>query len=159
MVAGNLLEIAGYVGRVLLHSDPFNFNYFLLYLIGLTIGATLICASLYLCLARIIVVYGTRLSRFQPRTYTITFMSCDFVSLILQSIGGGITSTASDKSSSDAGLHIMVAGLAFQVFSLVVFMVLCLDFAWCVKRVHDAKEERFESLRRTGAFILFNYGM
>lgn len=30
MVVGVLLEIAGYVGRVLLHSDPFNFNYFLL---------------------------------------------------------------------------------------------------------------------------------
>ena len=29
MVVGGLLEIAGYVGRILLHSDPFNFNYFL----------------------------------------------------------------------------------------------------------------------------------
>jgi len=29
MAVGTLLEIAGYVGRVLLHSDPFNFNYFL----------------------------------------------------------------------------------------------------------------------------------
>jgi hypothetical protein len=30
MVIGGLLEIAGYLGRVLLHSDPFNFNYFLM---------------------------------------------------------------------------------------------------------------------------------
>jgi hypothetical protein len=30
MAIGTLLEIAGYVGRVLLHSDPFNFNYFLM---------------------------------------------------------------------------------------------------------------------------------
>lgn len=29
MAVGGLLEIAGYLGRVLLHSDPFNFNYFL----------------------------------------------------------------------------------------------------------------------------------
>lgn len=29
MVVGGLLEIVGYLGRVLLHSDPFNFNYFL----------------------------------------------------------------------------------------------------------------------------------
>ena len=30
MVVGGFLEIAGYVGRILLHSDPFNFNYFLM---------------------------------------------------------------------------------------------------------------------------------
>jgi hypothetical protein len=29
MVVGGLLEITGYLGRILLHSDPFNFNYFL----------------------------------------------------------------------------------------------------------------------------------
>ena len=30
MVVGGLLEISGYLGRVLLHSDPFSFNYFLM---------------------------------------------------------------------------------------------------------------------------------
>lgn len=128
------------------------------YLICLTIGPTLLSAALYLCLARIIVVYDTQLSRFQPRTYTITFMSCDFASLVLQSIGGGITSTAGDKSTSDAGVHIMVAGLAFQVFSLVLFMILCLEFAWCVRRAPGAKEERFEGLRSSGGFKIFKYG-
>lgn len=109
-----------------------------------------------ICLARIIVVYGTQLSRFQPRTYTVTFISCDFASLILQSIGGGITATAGDQSISSAGVHIMVAGLALQVFSLVVFMFLCLEFAW---HVRDArKDERFVDLRRTGAFRVFKYG-
>ncbi|KAF4636743.1 hypothetical protein G7Y89_g1334 [Cudoniella acicularis] len=157
MVVGGLLEILGYLGRILLHSDPFNFNYFLVYLICLTIGPTFLSAALYLCLARIIVVYGTQLSRFQPRTYTVTFMSSDFVSLVLQSIGGGITSTASDKSTSNAGVHIIVAGLALQVFSLVLFMVLCLEFAWCVRDAR--KEERFVDLRSTGAFRVFKYAL
>lgn len=126
------------------------------YLICLTIGPTFLSAALYLCLARIIVVYGTQLSRFQPRTYTVTFISCDFASLVLQSIGGGITSTAGDQSTSNAGVHIMVAGLAFQVFSLVLFMFLCLEFAWYVRDAR--KDERFVDLRRTGAFRVFKYG-
>jgi hypothetical protein len=126
------------------------------YLICLTIGPTLLSAALYLCLARIVVVYGTQLSRFQPRTYTVTFMSCDFTSLVLQSIGGGITSTAGDKSTSEAGIHIMVAGLAFQVFSLVLFMVLCLEFAWHVRQAR--KDERFADLRCTGSFRVFKHG-
>jgi hypothetical protein len=29
MIGGGILEIVGYLGRILLHSDPFNFNYFL----------------------------------------------------------------------------------------------------------------------------------
>lgn len=126
------------------------------YLICLTIGPTFLSAALYLCLARIIIVYGTQLSRFQPRTYTVTFISCDFASLILQSIGGGITATAGDQSISNAGVHIMVAGLALQVFSLVVFMFLCLEFAWYARGAR--KDERFVDLRRTGAFRVFKYG-
>lgn len=85
-------------------------------------------------------------------------MSCDFASLVLQSIGGGITSTANTRKASDAGVHIMVAGLALQVFSLVLFMVLCMEFAWCVRRTRDGKDERFEDVRRTGAFRVFKYG-
>ena len=126
------------------------------YLICLTIGPTFLSAALYLCLARVIVVYGAQLSRFQPRTYTVTFISCDFASLVLQSIGGGITATAGDQSISNAGVHIMVAGLALQVFSLVVFMFLCLEFAWYARDAR--KDERFVDLRRTGAFRVFKYG-
>jgi hypothetical protein len=83
-------------------------------------------------------------------------MSCDFVSLVLQSIGGGITATAGDKSISNAGVHIMVAGLALQVFSLVLFMVLCLELSWYARGAH--KEERFVDLRGTGSFRVFKYG-
>jgi RTA1 like protein len=80
------------------------------------------------------------------------------MSLVLQSIGGGITSTSNDKTEEDTGLHIMVAGLAFQVFSLVLFMVLCAEFVYCVRRCREAKEPRFEELRNTGMFKAFPYG-
>ncbi|PMD53612.1 RTA1 like protein, partial [Hyaloscypha bicolor E] len=157
--AGGFLEIAGYLGQVLLHSDPFSFNYFLIYLICLTIGPTLLSAALYLCLARIIVSYGIEHSRFQPRTYAITFMSCDFTSLVLQSIGGGITSTSGNKVTSDTGVHIMVAGLALQVFSLILFMVLCLEFGWHVRHSRKDFRERFADLRSTDAFRAFKYAL
>lgn len=40
-----------------------------------------------------------------------------------------MASAASHQNKSpDNGDHIMVAGLAFQVFTLLVFMLLCLDF-------------------------------
>ena len=52
------------------------------------------------------------------------------MSLLLQAAGGGLASAASHSNKSpDTGDNIMVAGLAFQVFTLFIFMILCLDFA------------------------------
>ena len=62
--------------------------------------------------------------------YPRVFIPCDVLSLVLQAAGGGIASVASHQNKSPRlGDHIMVAGLAFQVFTLLVFMVLCGDFA------------------------------
>lgn len=35
MVCGLILEIIGYIGRVMLHSNPFNFNAFLMFVLFL----------------------------------------------------------------------------------------------------------------------------
>ncbi len=133
---GLVLEVIGYIGRILIHNNPFTKKPFLVYghvlaaiksclhtfiyrkythryLICLTIGPAFLSASIYLCLSRIIVVYGERISCFRPRMYTITFISCDFISLLLQAISGALASTADTQSNLDRGTNIMVAGLSF----------------------------------------------
>lgn len=92
-------EIIGYAGRIMMNSNPFSKNNFLIYLVCLTIAPAFLSASIYLCLARIIVVYGEHISRFPPRAYTILFCTCDFISLLLQAIGGAIASTANDSNT------------------------------------------------------------
>lgn len=129
------------------------------YLICLTIGPAFLAAAIYLCLARIVKVYGTHFSRIQPRMYSIIFVSCDLVSLILQAAGGAIASIADDKKTSDLGVHIMVAGLAFQVFSLALFMVICADFALRVRRSGGEKDVSFSQLRNSFKFKAFQFGM
>ncbi|ELR05505.1 hypothetical protein GMDG_07427 [Pseudogymnoascus destructans 20631-21] len=128
MLGGLLLDIVGYVGRVQMHYNPFTFNPFLEYLICRTIGPTLLTASIYLCLAGI-VMYGEGASRIKPRTYTLVFISCDFLSLD-QGGGGGLTATANTMSAKHTWISIMIAGLIFQV----VFMLLCTDFAFRLRR-------------------------
>jgi len=98
-------------------------------LVGLTIGPAFLSAAIYLCLGRIIVIYGAHLSRLRPRSYTLIFMGCDGISLILQSAGGAIASIANTQKGSDLGVHIMIAGLVSQVVSLTIFAALCADFA------------------------------
>ena len=111
--------------------------------------------AIYLCLGRIIVVYGESLSRFKPRTYTFTFMFCDFFSLVLQGTGGGIASTGKTSSTKHAGINIMIAGLSFQVFSLLLFMMLCADYAWNIRKRNSELAPRSLELRNSFKFKAF----
>lgn len=129
MFGGLVLEIIGYVGRIQMHSNPFTDSPFLMSLVTLTIAPAFLSASIYLCLSRIVVVYGEDLSRFRPRTYTLIFISCDFISLVLQAAGGAIASGANAPSQDQMGINIMIAGLSFQVFSLALFVALSAEFA------------------------------
>lgn len=83
----------------MMHSNPFSKNNFLIYLVTLTIAPAFLSAAIYLCLVRIVVVYGEKRSRFRPRTYTVLFCSCDFLALLLQAIGGAIASIVNTASA------------------------------------------------------------
>jgi hypothetical protein len=82
------------------------------------------------------------------------FITSDIISLILQAAGGAISSSANTTSASDVGVHIMVAGLAFQVVSLVAFAGLCTHFAWRVRK-SNSKAQGF--ICSPARFHLFLY--
>ncbi|MCJ1321115.1 hypothetical protein MMC15_006459 [Xylographa vitiligo] len=130
LVCGCILEVVGYSGRIISYINPFDQNGFLIQICCLTIAPAFMAAGLYLCLSRIVNTFGRENSRIAPLSYPRIFIPCDVASLLLQAIGGAMASIASHQNKSpDNGDHIMVAGLAFQVFTLLVFMLLCADFA------------------------------
>ena len=157
MTIGSSLEAVGYVGRILATKQPFAFNPFLIYIIFLTIGPAFLSAAIYLCLARIIVVYGESNARFRPKTYSIIFMFSDFVALLLQGVGGGVASVnvGKDQKKAKMGIDVMIAGLAWQVVSLTVFTVAAADFVWCVKKGRGQPNQDFMTLRRSKKFRAF----
>ncbi|GFF26712.1 sphingoid long-chain base transporter RSB1 [Aspergillus udagawae] len=161
MIGGLALEVIGYVGRIQLHYNPFPFDPFLEYLICLTIGPAFLSAAIYICLGHIVVVYGEDISRLKPRTYTIIFVICDFLSLVLQAAGGAITSTAGHDQQNlrQTGINIMIAGLASQVASLGVFLCLCADFAWRVYKNPDKLNESMYHIRKTLKWKAFLTGL
>ena len=149
MFFGTGLEVAGYVGRYRQRTNPFLQTNFLLNIICLTIGPAFLTASIYLCLARIIMAYGSGNARFKPAVYTVTFILGDFISLVLQGAGGGIASTADGGSSAQqSGINTMIAGLACQVVSLLFFILFCIDFTFCLRRGRGERNADF--LRLTG---------
>ncbi|TEA15886.1 Sphingoid long-chain base transporter RSB1 [Colletotrichum sidae] len=160
MICGLVLEVVGYVGRIMLHSNPFDFNNFIIYLVPLTIAPAFLAGALYLCLSRIVIAHGQSVSRFSPRTYAITFMTSDFISLVLQGAGGGIAATADTHEGAEAGRAIMLAGVVFQVASLFTFMGLWLEFIFRLRETTEsAKDVRFIELRDGKRFAWFQYAL
>ncbi|KAL5001711.1 sphingoid long-chain base transporter [Aspergillus recurvatus] len=133
-VCGLLLEVLGYVARIEMRSNPFIDRWFTMYMVCLTIAPAFLSAAIYVSLARIVAVYTTRVSRIKQRSYSLIFVACDIVSLLLQAAGGAIT-TSNDSSTVQAGINIMIAGLASQVASLTLYLAICLDLAWRIYRL------------------------
>ena len=68
-------------------------------------------------------------------------MSFDVVCLILQAAGGGLAAVGvrtEDRRKVPTGTHVMLGGLALQVASLAMFMVLSFDYAIRYWRKHCA---------------------
>ncbi|KAK1996711.1 RTA1 like protein [Colletotrichum falcatum] len=154
---GLLTEVVGYVARVLLNGNPFSRDYFLWYLITLTIGPVFIAAAIYLTLGRIVVVHGASVSRIKPRSYTTFFLGCDIVSLVVQAVGGGIAaSTPLDNPDMiDVGTNILVAGLSIQVACLFAFSACSLEFLWRVRKRPEMRNPEFTDLVSSRRFKMF----
>ncbi|KKK23908.1 hypothetical protein AOCH_004197 [Aspergillus ochraceoroseus] len=162
MLLGLAGELVGYAGRLSLHDDPFSSNAFLQYLVSLTIAPAFLSAAIYLCLSRIVVAYGERISYFRPRTYTMVFIAFDFIALLLQAIGGGIAASTdgSNAKTVHLGKNIMIGGLAWQVASLLIFAGMSGYFVLRVRRASPTDfNYDFERVRHSRYFKLGMWGL
>ncbi|WAO92135.1 Hypothetical protein NCS54_00962900 [Fusarium falciforme] len=151
MFCALVLEILGYASRVGLHYGK---DLFLMYIVTLTIGPAFLSAALYLCLARIITVYGAHLARFRPMVYTTVFMLLDFFALLLQS-GGGALVGGNDPSMWDMGLKILQAGLSIHLIGIAIYGALCLEFGVAVRRARGEWSGDFKMLQLSTKFKMF----
>lgn len=128
-------------------------NPFLIQIICLTIAPAFLAAGIYLCLSRIVSTFGIENSRIKPLSYPRIFIPCDIASLVLQALGGGIASAKTHQHEDPTvGNNIMIAGLVFQVVTLLIFITLALDFTIrTISRFHklgqDALDPRHAKLR------------
>ncbi|KAF1957466.1 RTA1-domain-containing protein [Byssothecium circinans] len=162
---GVIGEMVGYVGRLMLNKNPFPMNNFLINLVPLTVAPALLTGGIYLCLGRVITAIGSENSRLRPKWYTYIFVGSDLFSLILQAAGGAMASTAKDKKGSDLGVKIMIAGLIFQVASMIVFFAIWGDFALRVKRAEKkgtlarSQPPLYRDLRDSGLLRWFQWSL
>ncbi|KAI1100335.1 parasitic phase-specific protein PSP-1 [Jackrogersella minutella] len=116
----------GYGGRVWLWYDPFSFEAFLMQMICITTSPVYYCAATYVILGQTISYFSPSLSRVKPAVFYFGFVTCDIISLALQAAGGAMSSSSS--GSNEVGTDLALAGLAFQVATIVTFCSFLVDF-------------------------------
>lgn len=132
-LAGTGLEFAGYLARCLSIGDYSNRHSFLCQIISLTLAPALIMAGVYYLLAQLATVHGRRFLLLGPLWYSYIFVTCDLASLIIQAAGGGDAAIKLQQlEDTQPGTRTMVAGIAFQVFSMSLFLFFLCDFMFRV---------------------------
>ncbi|KAI4177483.1 MAG: hypothetical protein LQ343_000464 [Gyalolechia ehrenbergii] len=100
-----------------------------------------------------ILYLGPEHARFPPKAYYWIFIPCDILSLVLQSLGGALSSTS--EGSSQAAVNVSIAGLSFQVFTLLVFIALTLEFSFRWRKARRANPDRKHVSRAFKIFVWF----
>ncbi len=70
MTIGTILEVLGYVGRIMSWHNQWSQNGFLMQIVCLTIAPAFMAGAIYLCLRRIVYAFGPENSRISPEAYT-----------------------------------------------------------------------------------------
>ncbi|CZS92182.1 hypothetical protein WAI453_000123 [Rhynchosporium graminicola] len=133
------LEFAGYMGRILMHSNPWDQSSFRLQIVALILGPSFIAAGIDLTLKHIVIYFGAQYSLIKPALYTWGFIGLDIFSILLQAAGGGLAASGeSDRKLLDIGNTVILVGIALQVFQLVVFGIVSVYYAINVYRNRKA---------------------
>ncbi|UPK90167.1 hypothetical protein LCI18_001102 [Fusarium solani-melongenae] len=135
LLIGSVFELIGYIGRVRMSFNPFISDAFILQILFLILAPTLIAAAISLTFKHLVLYYGVQYSTIRPKLYPWIFVGSDFVSIIIQGIGGAVAASAStgdnpDPKRADLGNNLLIAGVSFQVVNMVVCGVLMLIYIY-----------------------------
>jgi hypothetical protein len=147
LLAGTICEILGYAGRLILHTNPWEFNAFAMQMCCLIVGPAFIAAAMSITFKHLITYVGPKHSVLKPRLYPWVFVGTDFASIVIQGMGGGIASAGSNDAGGnrtllDVGDNMLLAGVAFQVANMVGCGLLMLIYVWRYKKAKKAGREQ-----------------
>ncbi|KIY69317.1 RTA1 like protein [Cylindrobasidium torrendii FP15055 ss-10] len=132
IVLAGALECLGWAGRLWSSYSPLNDSAFMIQIVSIILGPTPLLAANFIILGALIRLLGPVYSRLGPRVYSIVFLSCDIISLIVQGAGGGIAASAEDGDvdGTKLGGNIMLAGISFQLAVIVIYSIVSGEFLW-----------------------------
>jgi len=121
-------EAIGYAGRIILHYNAYSQTGFKIQIVCLILSPSFLAGGLYLTLKHLVLHFGPEKSLIKPQLYTWIFIGFDVFSILTQAAGGGIAA-GNDESLLKIGDDVIIAGIAIQIATMVVCVILAVDFA------------------------------
>ena len=131
------MEIVGYVFRILSSQrDPYRINYFIVQYFFIVVAPVLFSAAIYTIITVMINRVGRQYAPLPPMVILWAFIVCDVVATVVQVAGSALIGVAYSKQKDPSTPnHILLAGLAFQVFSFAIFATCLASFLYKSRKV------------------------
>lgn len=127
---GLVFEVVGYVARSLsAKKDPYHLIYFILNYFFIVTAPVFLAAGVYTILSALIPRLGRKYSFLPPKVILWFFITSDVVATAAQVSGAAlIGKKSSDREDPTSANNILLGGLAYQVFSMGVYVILTATF-------------------------------
>jgi uncharacterized membrane protein YozB (DUF420 family) len=141
---GLFFEIVGYIARSLsAKKDPYNLIFFILNYFFIVTAPVFLAAGIYTILSALISRLGAKYSVLSPKVILWFFVLSDVISTITQVAGAALIGSQESKHKDPTfANNILLGGLAYQVFSIGVFIIVAGSFLVRARR----------ALRKRGLF-------
>lgn len=122
-LVGFILEVIGYIGRLISRNDKMALGPFIMQSITILIAPAFMAATLYMAFGEIVKAFdGHAYSIIPIKWVTKIFVTGDVLSILLQAAGGGVQGIGT-LNSLDIGNKMIIAGLWVQIFFYATFIV------------------------------------
>lgn len=130
-------EIVGYIFRSLSSQlDPYRVTFFVIQYFFIVVAPVFFAAAIYTILSLLINATGRHYAPIPPKLILWIFISCDVVATVVQILGAALIGVAeSNRKDPTTANNILLAGLAFQAFTFLVFIGLFVAFVWSARGV------------------------
>lgn len=132
MICGTAQQLATYLARTISYCYSWsNPALFLLQMICSILSPAVIMAGVYYLLGQLIVVTGHGSSLFTPIWVTCLFMLLSLMTILIQVSGVIVAAIQFRRIGNTAtGRYIILAGIAFQILAMIVFLVFLFDYIY-----------------------------
>ncbi|KAH0289022.1 RTA1-domain-containing protein [Aureobasidium namibiae CBS 147.97] len=157
VVIGCFGECVGYIGRLIMHNNPWSQTGFKIQIVCLILSPSFLAAGIYLTIKHLVIHFGPQYSRLRPGLYTWIFITADAASILVQAAGGGIAA-GEQLELVKIGNSIMVAGICVQVATMALCGLVAADFFFRRYRSRQAQNNLDDPMTRSTPGFRFYVG-
>lgn len=130
LIMGGAWETAGYIFRTLSVEHQLSTAYATAQQLLILLAPLWINAFVYMALGRMIHFFlnDDKVFRLKAKRITLIFVLCDITTFLVQGAGGSMTTSTNPISTQRTGLHVYMGGVGLQIFTICIFLTLCIRF-------------------------------